>query len=113
MSRARVQASGLTRRIDWEGDLIPILADLLRFARECGILRTLFFLVDHIEDLFRPSFSMVRRSRLLTDLKALVDEVDRDAPIGLLLAWDAGSDFYMGDRYKARTDRLKTRILLH
>jgi Ni,Fe-hydrogenase III small subunit len=108
LTSARVQASGLTRSIDWEGDLIHILADLLRFARECGLLRTLFFFVDQIEDLFRPSFSIVRRSRLLTDLKALVDEVDRDAPIGLLLAWDAGSDFYMGDRYKALTDRLKT-----
>jgi hypothetical protein len=107
LTPARVRASGLTRTIDWEGELIPILSDLLRFARACGLLKSLFLFIDQIEDLFTPSFTQVRRSRLLTDLRALVDQADDGAPVGLLLAWAPESDDTLTKKYEALSNRLR------
>lgn len=112
LTPSRVRASGLTRTIDWEGELIPILCDLLRFARECKLLKSLFLFIDQIEDLFTPAFTQVRRSRLLTDLRALVDQADAGAPIGLLLAWAPESDDTLTKKYEALANRLR-RVRIH
>lgn len=87
---------GLHRRIDWEGELIRTAAELLRLARDLGVLRTFFLFVDQLEDLFGRAFSDLRRARILSDLRSLVDEIDTDAPIGLMLAWTP--DFNEGGR---------------
>jgi hypothetical protein len=78
---------GLHRRIDWEGELIRTAAEFLRLACDLGVLKTLFLFVDQLEDLFGSSFSDLRRARILSDLRSLVDEIDAGAPIGLMLAW--------------------------
>lgn len=78
---------GLHRRIDWEGELVKIIGDLFRLAEKSGVVKTFYLFVDQLEDLFRPTFSELRRSRILTDLRGLVDEIDAGMPVGLLLAW--------------------------
>jgi hypothetical protein len=87
---------GLHRRIDWEGELIRTAAEFLRLARELEVLRTFFLFVDQLEDLFGRGFSDLRRARILSDLRSLVDEIDAGAPIGLMLAWTP--DFSEGGR---------------
>lgn len=89
------QEIGLPRRIDWEGELIHVAAELLRYANKVGVLQTFYLFIDQLEYLFRPTFSELRRSRILTDLRGLVDEIDAMAPIGLCLAWtpDFGTGF--------------------
>jgi hypothetical protein len=87
LTPAQASRVGLRPRIDWEGELVPVVADLLRAAVGTGMLRTLFLLIDQLEDLFTPTFSELRRARILTDLRGLVDEIEADAPVGLLLAW--------------------------
>jgi hypothetical protein len=77
----------LPRRLDWEGELIPVVAELFMLGRAAGVLDTFFLFIDQLEELFRPVFSELRRSHLLTDLRALVDYIDSGAPIGLVLAW--------------------------
>lgn len=87
LSDAEARLIGLPRRIDWEGELVPVVAELFTLGRAAGVLDTFFLLIDQIEELFRPVFSELRRSRLLTDLRGLVDYIDSGAPIGLVLAW--------------------------
>lgn len=87
LTAAQANKTGLQRRIDWEGELVRIIAELLKLADGAGALRRSFMLVDQLEDLFRPAFSELRRSRMLTDLRGLVDEVARGCPMGVLLAW--------------------------
>lgn len=78
---------GLQRRIDWEGALIPVVADLVTCAREVGRLNTYFLLLDQLEDLFTGAFSELRRSRLLTDLRGLMDQIDQGMPMALVLTF--------------------------
>ena len=87
LTPAQARRLGLPRSIDWEGELIPYLASLLRCAKRAGALQTLCLLLDQLEDLFTSDFSDLKRARLLTDLRALVDEIDAGAPLGLVLAW--------------------------
>jgi hypothetical protein len=103
------QRMGLARRIDWEGELIPIAAELFSLARHCGVLSTFFFFIDQIEELFRPNFSELRRARLLTDLRGLVDEIDAGAPVGLLLAWTPDVEQQFQLKYDALFGRMKRR----
>lgn len=87
LTEAQGRKIGLVRRIDWEGELIPVIAELMKLSRAAGVVDRLYLLLDQLEELFRPVFSELRRSRLLTDLRALVDHIDDGAPIGLILAW--------------------------
>jgi hypothetical protein len=87
LSETEARRVGLSRRIDWEGELIPVVAELFALGRAAGVLDTFFLLIDQLEELFRPVFTELRRSRLLTDLRGLVDYIDSGAPIGLALAW--------------------------
>lgn len=87
LTASEANTVGLHRKLDWEGELIGIVAELIRIAAAVGVLRTFFLFVDQLEDLFRPTFSELRRSRILTDLRGLVDEIDKGTPIGLILSW--------------------------
>ncbi len=88
LAAAEAKLVGLHRKLDWEGELIGVVAELIRIAADVNVLRTFFLFVDQLEDLFRPTFSELRRSRILTDLRGLVDEIDnKGTPIGLVLAW--------------------------
>lgn len=87
LSASEARALGLYRKIDWEGELLRYLAELLRISRDAGVVKTCFIFIDQLEDLFRPTFSELRRSRLLTDLRGLIDEIDAGTPIGLILSW--------------------------
>ncbi len=79
---------GEPRRIDPEGELITHLCDLVGVAERLGVCKRIYFMVDQLEDLFRSNVSQVRRSRLLTDLRHLIDAVsDKRAPIALMIAW--------------------------
>jgi hypothetical protein len=109
LTPARARESGLARAIDWEGELVGVVAELLTFAHQAGVLNTFFFFVDQIEELFRPTFSELRRARLLTDLRSLVDSIDEGAPIGLLLAWAPESDDSLQKKYEALYARLQRR----
>lgn len=111
LSPARARESGLGRSIDWEGELVGVTAELLTLAQKAGVLRTLFLFVDQIEELFRATFSELRRARILTDLRSLVDSIDEGAPIGLLLAWAPESDTPLQKKYEALYARLQRRRL--
>jgi hypothetical protein len=87
LTASEMRTTGLVRRIDWEGELILVLAEILGLARAVGALSSLFLFVDQLEDLFRGALSELRRSRILTDLRGLVDEIDAGAPIGLIVSW--------------------------
>lgn len=82
------RALGEPRRIDPEGELLTYLCDLVGVAERLGVCKRVYFMVDQLEDLFRSNVSQVRRSRLLTDLRHLIDAVsDKRAPIALMVAW--------------------------
>jgi hypothetical protein len=87
LTPAQAHRLGLHRRIDWEGEVVPVAAELLKVARKCEVIRTVFILVDQLEDLFTSNVTPLRRARILTDLRGLIDEIDAGAPIGLLLSW--------------------------
>jgi hypothetical protein len=105
----RARESGLARPIDWEGELVGVVAEMLRLAYRAGVLKTLFLFVDQIEELFRPTFSELRRARILTDLRSLVDDIDDGAPLGLLLSWTPESDSTFTKKYEALVGRLRRR----
>jgi hypothetical protein len=84
---------GIIGRIDAEGQQVQVLADLLRVGRQVGVLNKLFLFIDQLEDLMRPSYSELRKSRILEDLRSLIDYVDSGAPIGLLLSWSPEIDY--------------------
>lgn len=109
LTPARARASGLARPIDWEGELVGVVAELLTLAHHAGVLSTFFLFVDQIEELFGPTFSELRRARILTDLRSLVDSIDEGAPIGLLLAWAPESDESLQRKYEALYARLHRR----
>jgi hypothetical protein len=109
LTPTRVRESGLARPIDWEGELVGVVAELLTLAQQTGALKTFFLFVDQIEELFRPTFSELRRARILTDLRSLVDSIDDGAPIGLLLAWAPESDESLQKKYEALYARLQRR----
>lgn len=109
LTPARARESGLARPIDWEGELVGVVAELLTLAHQAGVLKTFFLFVDQIEELFRPTFSELRRARILTDLRSLVDSIDEGAPIGLLLAWAPESDDSLQKKYGALYARLHRR----
>jgi hypothetical protein len=119
LTRAESDLVGLHRRIDWEGELIPVAAELLRLAKDAGVLHTFYFFVDQLEDLFRPTFSELRRARILTDLRGLVDEIDEGTPVGLLMTWSpelTAAASYSGHRdeverlFQSRYEALYTRM---
>lgn len=114
----RSDAIGLPRRLDWEGELIHISCSLIRLAKQWAVLDTYMLFVDQLEDLFGGAFSDLKRSRLLTDLRALMDEIDEGTPIGLVLAWspEVRTSFLrmsiereLATRYAALYDRIKRR----
>jgi hypothetical protein len=69
----------------------------------------MFLFIDQLEDLFSKGLTPVRRSRVLTDLRALIDIVDGGAPIGLLLSWAPGFDAEIRTQYPAVYTRLARR----
>lgn len=73
-----------------EGDTIRFLAQLLTLSRRLGLIRTWYFLLDQLEDLWIV-VSPGRRARFLTDLRTLIDQCLEGAPIALLLAWNTES----------------------
>lgn len=99
----------LPRRIDWEGELVREVAELVRGARSAGVLKTFYLLIDQLEEVFRPDFTELRRARMLTDLRTLVDEtVDEGAPLGLLLAWTPDAHRrLLPEEYSALASRLQ------
>lgn len=109
LTTTRARESGLVRAIDWEGELVGVIAEVLRLARLAGVLSTFFLFVDQIEELFRPTFSELRRARILTDLRSLVDDIEEGAPVGLLLAWTPESDSTFTKKYEALVGRLRRR----
>jgi hypothetical protein len=102
LSASQSERVGLHGRVDYEGQLPEVLADLIRCFRELDVLRQIFFMVDQLEDVFRPSYSDLRRSRILTDLRSLIDEIDKQCPIALALAWSPEVDDPRS--YVGRTD---------
>ena len=112
LTPARMREAGLSRTLDWEGQLLPVLDTLLRCARSVGVLSHLYVLLDQLEDLFRKTFTPLRRSRLLTDLRALVDLIDQGAPIGLMLAITPDDYTSLGSKYSALASRLDRRKIL-
>ncbi|HSN97432.1 MAG TPA: hypothetical protein VLS89_04005, partial [Candidatus Nanopelagicales bacterium] len=93
-------------------ELVNIAAEALRLAHRSGVLQTLFLFVDQIEELFRPTFSELRRARILTDLRSLVDDIDEGAPVGLLLSWTPESDSVFKRKYEALVGRLQRRQII-
>ena len=93
ISASQGRSFGIIGRLDAEGTHILILSDLLRVAKECGVLNKLFLFVDQLEDLMRPSYSELRKSRILEDLRSLIDYIDEGAPIGLILSWSPEIDY--------------------
>jgi len=88
LTPAQMKKAGFTRKIDWEGELIREIAELIRIARQSGVIQTVYIFIDQLEELFGGAFSELRRARFLTDLRALIDEIlEYKSPIGLLLAW--------------------------
>jgi hypothetical protein len=87
LTTQQASSVGLERKIDWEGALIPVVGDLLMCAKESGVLTAYFLLIDQLEDLFTKAFSELRRSRLLTDLRGLMDQIDAGVPMALLLTF--------------------------
>lgn len=96
-------ALGLYSRLDFEGQVPDVLCDLLVAAHEAGVLQRLFLLIDQLEDLFRPSYSDLRQSRILTDLRGLVDRQDGGTPLGLVFAWSPDLDLLEG-LYRSRVE---------
>ncbi len=86
LTEAQARTLGVGRRLDWEGELIPVLAELLTLAREAELITTFFLFIDQVEDLFGPGISATKRSRVLSDLRGLIDYIAAGAPIGLLVA---------------------------
>ncbi len=97
---------GLGHKLDWEGELIPIVGEILSLARATGLLGTFFLFIDQLEDLFSKGLTPVRRSRVLTDLRALIDVVDGGAPMGLLISWAPSFDAEIRTQYPAVYTRL-------
>lgn len=87
LTPAQANRLGLHRRIDWEGEVVAVAGELLRMAARCRVIKTVFLLVDQLEDLFTSNVTALRRARILTDLRGLIDEIDAGAPIGLVLSW--------------------------
>ena len=83
---------GLYHRLDYEGALPGVLCDLLILAKEAGVLNKLYLMIDQLEDLFRPSYSELRQSRLVTDMRLIIDKQDAGAPLGLIFAWSPDVD---------------------
>jgi hypothetical protein len=106
---AQSRKLGLGRRLDWEGELIPVVGEILMMARQTDILGTFFLFIDQLEDLFSKGLTAVRRSRVLTDLRALIDIIDGGAPIGLLLSWAPSFDAEIRVQYPAVYTRLARR----
>ena len=79
-------------RLDYEGQLPDILCDLLSVATEVGVIKKLFFMVDQLEDLFTPNYSLLRQSRILTDLRTLIDKQDSGTPLAMILSWSTDVD---------------------
>lgn len=109
LTEAQSRKLGLGQKLDWEGELIPIVGEILTLARETGILGTFFLFIDQLEDLFSKGLTPVRRSRVLTDLRALIDVIDGGAPMGLLLSWAPGFDAEIRNQYPAVYTRLARR----
>lgn len=109
LTDAQARDIGVGRRVDWEGELIPLVGDLFVLAQQTGLLNTLFLFIDQLEDLFGRGVTPVRRSRVLTDLRGLVDTIDRGAPIGLALSWTPHFDDQVRGEYPALYTRLKRR----
>lgn len=109
LTEAQSRKLGLGHRLDWEGELIPIVGEILTLAREAGLLGTFFLFIDQLEDLFSKGLTPVRRSRVLTDLRALIDIIDGGAPMGLLLSWAPGFDAEIRTQYPAVYTRLARR----
>lgn len=116
LSAKRAEQIGLPRKIDWEGELIHIAASLIRLSYDWRVLDAYFFFVDQLEDLFGPAFTDVRRSRLLTDLRSLIDEIDEGTPIGMVLSWSPefritpysiNVESELSRRYAALYDRIR------
>lgn len=84
---------GLVGRIDAEGQQVHVLADLLKVGASVGVLSKLFLFIDQLEDLMRPSYSELRKSRMLEDIRSLMDYVGSGSPIGLLLSWSPEIDY--------------------
>jgi hypothetical protein len=111
LTNAQMQEIGLARQIDWEGALIGEVAELARVARKVGVIKIFFLLFDQLEDVLRPTFSKVRQSRMLTDLRALVDEViDGQAPFGLLFSRTPETQLDLRKYYPALESRLSAVI---
>jgi hypothetical protein len=89
LSAPKLQALGITSRLEGEGQAIRAYAHLLRVARKAYGFRVWIFLLDQLEDLWRPDVtSALRRARFLTDLRGLVDESYEGAPIAVTAAWN-------------------------
>ncbi len=106
LTDSQARRLGLLKRVDWEGELIPIVGELLTLARTTSILGTFFLFIDQLEDLFGKGVTPVRRSRVLTDLRALIDVIDAGAPIGLVLSWTPNFDTLTLAHYPALHSRL-------
>ncbi len=106
---AQSRKLGLSRRLDMEGEFIPVVGEVLSLAKEAGILKTFFLFVDQLEDLFSKGLTVVRRSCVLTDLRALIDVVEAGAPMGLLLSCAPNFDNEVRTTYPALHTRLVRR----
>jgi hypothetical protein len=122
LTRKQYEQLGESRKIDWEGEFVVYLCDLLNVASKAGICHRVYFMLDQLEDLFRSNITMARRARLMTDLRLLMDEVlDRKAPIALMLAWstqleggdsrrDQDIEQRFGRAYPALLDRIQSGV---
>jgi hypothetical protein len=106
---AQSRKLGLARRLDVEGEFIPVVGEILSLAKEAQILNTFFLFIDQIEDLFSKGLTVVRRSRVFTDLRALIDVIDAGAPMGLLLSLAPNFDNEVRTTYPALHTRLARR----
>lgn len=109
LTEAQSRRLGLGNRLDWEGELLPVVGEILTLARQANLLGTFFLFIDQLEDLFSKGLTPVRRSRVLTDLRALIDIIDGGAPVGLLLSWAPSFDAEIRTQYPAVYTRLGRR----
>ncbi len=93
VSHTKGQLIGLYGKLDGEGTLVESLVDFLKVARSAGVISKLFLFIDQLEDLMRPSFSELRRARILEDLRTLIDYCDQGAPVALIMSWSPELDY--------------------
>ncbi len=102
---------GMHGRLDWEGELIWVLAEILRLGYAVDAWGVCFLLLDQFEDLFRDTYSDLKRARILTDLRTLHDEAaERKAPLGLLISYSPDMEERLRDDGQEREGEVEAQL---